>query len=145
VDVLRRIHRVLVPGGVVLDMRPGLDHGVVVADGEPLGRLSDREFLRGSRALDRAVRGALRAGLFVREDMTTFVWVHRFDAAEELLAEAESWRTPITGRVRERVERARGPFEVCQPAVLSRLRALPSPLARGSVHSSVDARAQAGV
>lgn len=124
-DALRRIHRLLVPGGVVLDMRPGLDRGLVTARGEPLGRLSDTGFLRDSREVDRAVRAVLREGLFALEDVATFAWVHRFDTAAELLAEAETWtRTPVTGRVRRRVERAVGPFEVCEPAVLSKLRAL---------------------
>jgi hypothetical protein len=115
----------LVPGGVLLDMRPGLECSPVLASGEVLGRLDEQGFISDSHATDASLAASVASGLFEPVGETGFVLVHRFDDSGELVEEVGNWRrVEIPARLRERLAAARAPFEVRERCVLCRLRAL---------------------
>ena len=132
VDALRQIHRSLVPGGVLLDMRPGPTDSVVLAGGEAVGFLDESEFWRETEETDAALLAAVRERLFASEAEVRFDVVHRFESAALLLESAAllleevgGWRsTRIPDDVVNGLGPGRPPFEVVEPCALQRLRAL---------------------
>ena len=124
VDALRRIHRSLVPAGVLLDMRPGPADSVVITGGEAVGCLDESEFQRESNETDVALLATVREGLFALEDEVYFDVVHRFESAALLVEDVSGWRsTRVPREVAERVERGCPPFEVHERCFLQSLRA----------------------
>ena len=125
VDALRRIHGSLVPGGVLLDMRPGPADSVVIAGGEAVGCLDESEFQREAKETDAGLLATVREGLFSFEDEVYFDVVHSFESARLLVEDVSGWRsTRVPQEVVDRVERGRPPFEVHERCLLQRLRAL---------------------
>lgn len=122
---LRLLHRTLVPGGLVLDLQPAPADSLVLAGGEPAGRLDEREFRRRLAAAAEGVEQALEEGLFALEDEVWLDVVHRFDTAAELVAEASGWfGVRVPSAILPRVEAGSAPFEIVETCVLRRLRAL---------------------
>ena len=125
VDALRQIHRSLVPGGVLLDMRPGPTDAGVHAGGELVGFLDESEFWRETEETDAALRAAVREGFFASETEVSFDVVHRFESGALLLEEVGGWRsTRIPDEVVKSLGPGRSPFEVVEPCTLQRLRRL---------------------
>ena len=125
VDALRQIHRSLVPGGVLLDMRPGPTDAAVHADSELVGFLDEGEFWRETEETDAALLAAVRDGLFASVTEVRFEVVHRFESAALLLEEVGSWHgTRIPGGVARGLGRGAPPFEIVEPCALQRLRRL---------------------
>ena len=125
VDALRQIHRSLVPGGVLLDMRPGPTDSAVLAGGEAVGFLDESEFWRETEETDAALGAAVREGLFTSENEVYFDVVHSFENGALLLEEVGGWRsTQIPDDVVNGLGPGWPPFEVVEPCVLRRLRAL---------------------
>ncbi len=97
VDALRECWRVLVGGGVLLDLRPvpspalirlidaGEERVVCELDGSP--------WIPDTEAADRAVRQLVQEGRFVPARSTSFDFAFCWDDAEELLAYAgATWK-----------------------------------------------------
>jgi hypothetical protein len=84
VHALEEVRRVLVPGGVLIDLRPLTDSWPVEiasgADGREAGRLTD---LPAGRADDQAANGAIeeasRRGWFLRQHEQTFPLFYYWD------------------------------------------------------------------
>ena len=121
---LRLLHRSLVAGGVLLDLQPALADSLVLAGGEPAGRLDERGFQRDLVATAEGLDVALSEGLFVLEDEVWLDIVHRFEEGAELVAEVSGWRgVRVPPELVRRVEAGRAPCEVVETCTLRRLQA----------------------
>jgi hypothetical protein len=67
VNALHRIHRSLVPGGVVFDLQPVLGNAPVVNSSRILGRLDEREFRAFADRVNSLLQETISAGLFAQE------------------------------------------------------------------------------
>jgi hypothetical protein len=126
VNALRRIHAVLVPGGLVVDTQPVSARPPVEADGVQLGTLDMREWRTTIDAVDRLVAEAIDAGLFALEDERTFLVTDTADDGRALVDEVTGWRgTSVSDALARRIARAAPPIRVRQEVRLRLLRALP--------------------
>ncbi len=124
-NALRRIHRSLVRGGVLLDLQPMLVNAPVVNAGGVLGRLDERAFRAVADRVNLALEETIRAGLFAHDRNVDLDVVHRFNGAAELLAEVGTWTgTAVPTALRQRLTQSRPPFDVHEGARLRRLRVL---------------------
>ena len=124
-NALRRLHRNLVPGGVLLDLQPRLANAPVVNAEGVLGRLDELEFRAYADRVNAALEGTIRAGLFAHERELVFDVVHRFNDAAQLLAEVKTWTgTSVSAALLRRLKRSAPPFDVQEGARLRQLRAL---------------------
>jgi hypothetical protein len=125
VNVLQRIHRSLVTGGVLFDLQPALANAPVVNSNGVLGRLDEREFRAFADRVNSLLQETISAGLFTQEREVVFAVVHRFNEAVELLTEVKTWTgTTVPPPLLRRLKRSVPPFEVQEGARLRRLRAL---------------------
>lgn len=121
-DALGRIHRSLMPGGVLLDLQPTLANAPVVNADSVLGRLDEREFRAVADRVNAALEETIRAGLFAHERDVLLEVVHRFNEAPALLAEVATWTgTRVPTALQRRLKRSAPPFEVREGAKLRRL------------------------
>ena len=124
-NALHRIHRSLVPGGVVFDLQPAFGNAPVVNSSGILGRLDEREFRAFADRVNARLQETISAGLFAQEREVVFTVVHRFNEAAQLLTEVKTWTgTTVPIPLLRRIERSVPPFEVQEGARLRRLRAL---------------------
>ena len=122
---LRRAHEALVPDGILLDLMPYAPWVPVECSAGRVGNIDAREFARGARQAQASLARTVSEGLFALERELRFDVLEHFGSAEQLLEIAGDWgRTRIPQRVRSGVERATPPFQVREPVVLRRLRAL---------------------
>jgi hypothetical protein len=116
VNALQRIHRSLIPGGVLLDLQPSLANAPVVSASGVLGRLDEREFRAFADRVNVLLQQTISAGLLMQEGEVTFTVVHRFSEATQLLADVETWMgTRVPFAVRKRLQRAEPPSK-CKKA-----------------------------
>ena len=92
VHALSEIHRVLVPGGILIDLRPILDRWQVevasARETRMTGRVQDFENgLDDDAAANRSVSEAEQKQWFVRENEDFFPYVYSWDTATEM----EEW------------------------------------------------------
>lgn len=116
VHALREIHRVLTPGGLLADLRPDrrLEAGkrrrdvlakLLYLRGQreiPVGVLEEGSFA-DDEAADRAVRRALREGLFTSESSETLsfrLYFRDLDSADDYLATRETANVALPTRRR---------------------------------------------
>ncbi len=110
VHALEETHRVLLPGGALIDLRPTMRDRPVEVD-LPTARLRagaiDATASNARRvAADQAMRAALEAGLFRAEHMETFWQASEMDTLADLREYAASLRqTFLPAAVFQRVER----------------------------------------
>jgi hypothetical protein len=123
VNALRRIHRGLVRGGILLDLQPTLANAPVVnADGE-LGRLDEREFRAFADRVNLKLEETISAGLFADEREVVVDLVHRFNGAADLVTEVATWTgTTVPAELVRGLELSKPPFDVHEGARLRQLR-----------------------
>lgn len=106
VDVLRRLCKAVIPGGLVLDLQSVPPSPVIEADGEVLGEIDYTEwFERAARDAD-ALDQLVREGLLVAEaEIAHDIWVV-YAHASDLLEHAAGWKElkRLPDQLRERVE-----------------------------------------
>ncbi len=125
VHALRRIHRTLVPGGLLLDLHPIPPDAAAEAGGVVLARFDGSEFWATVRATEAGLDETVRAGLFAPEAELEFDVLDRFDTVEEALAKAESMRGyRVPPGSRRRVRAAAAPIDIRHRLLLRRLRGL---------------------
>jgi hypothetical protein len=124
VNALRRIHRTLTPGGILLDIHPVPPEAAVEAQGTLLGRLDETDFLSTVRATEDRLEETVLEGLFEHEAELEFDWIERYDTGAEALetvSEWEGYRVPEA--LAERMRQATGPVDVRERITVRRLRA----------------------
>jgi hypothetical protein len=126
VNALRRIHAVLVPGGLVIDTQPVSARPLVEADGIELGTLDMREWRRTIDAIDRLVAETIDNGLFAVEAERRFIVADTADHGAALVDAVSRWQgTTVSRALARRIEAATPPIDVHQEVRLRLLRALP--------------------
>jgi hypothetical protein len=125
VNALQRIHRSLIPNGVVFDLQPALANAPVVNSRGVLGRLDEHEFRAFADRVNSLLQETISAGLFTQEREVIFTVMHRFNEAAQFLTEVKTWTgTTVPAALLRRIKRSLPPFEVQEGARLRRLRAL---------------------
>lgn len=120
---LRHVHRLLVPGGTLVDSHPVTEEEIV-ADGSPLGVIEEPEWR--SVVLPNAearLSDAIQDGLYALEAKTEFDLFQHFDTADDLI-EAKSDRLELQSDLVRRIRIARPPFVTFEHYILRRLRSL---------------------
>ena len=120
---LRHVHRLLVPGGTLLDSHPVTEEGVEAAGGR-LGVIEEPEWR--SVVLPNAearLTDAIQDGLFALEAETEFDLLQHFDTADDLL-EAKRDRLESQSELVRRIRVASPPLVTREHYILRRLRSL---------------------
>jgi len=126
VNALRRIHAVLVPGGLVVDTQPLSARPPVEADGIELGTLDMREWLTTIDAVDGLVAETIDDGLFALDAERRLIVTDTSDNGPELVKAVSGWQgTRVPRALAQRIAGATAPISVRQEVRLRLLRALP--------------------
>ncbi|HYZ79266.1 MAG TPA: hypothetical protein VE596_18015 [Gaiellaceae bacterium] len=132
-NVLRRVHQALRPGGLLLDVHPlGLEFAVR-AGRRGLGFVDTRRFAAVLEAMDEGLEQTVSEGLFELLTTRRRLVAERFDDAAEALEEADSWenlRLPAAVRRRLR-ETDETPVEFVDTVRYRLLRTLPQTIPAG--------------
>jgi hypothetical protein len=91
VNVLRKLHQALVPGGLLIDTQPVSRHPAVRTARDELGTLDMTAWGRTIEQIDRRTRRVVREGLFDVVHQLRFPVIDRFDHGAELATEARGW------------------------------------------------------
>lgn len=127
VHALHEVHRVLVPGGLLVDTQPISPRPSVDANGDRLGALDLRDWRATIDAIEDQVQRVLADGLFTLEVERSLVVTETFDNGAELVETVSSWRgTKISQRLARAATSAEPPLEVHQDVRLRVLRAMPT-------------------
>ena len=123
-DVLRKLHEVLVPGGLVIDTQPVSRYPAVKTPHGRLGALDARAWRRTIDAVDRRRRRAIGDRLFRLVNTRRFIVFERFDAGNELLGEVRGWAgTTVEPTLARRIAKHRDRIWVEQHVTLRLLQA----------------------
>jgi hypothetical protein len=115
VDVLRRIHDALVPGGVLVDTQPVARRGRVRVGAEIVGELEGDEWLETVGAVDGEVESAVALGLYEATREERYVVVHAFGSGADASEEVSTWEgVRIPGRLAARLNETKRRVEVEQ-------------------------------
>lgn len=122
---LRRIHKALVPGGILLDMHPVPPSARAEVGGATLGDFEDAEFFRIIAGTEGELDRTVRKGLFTPETEIQFDWLERYERGEDLLEDVKTWEGCRVPRgVATRIRAADSPVDVWERVVLRRFRSL---------------------
>ena len=126
-NALRRIHAVLVPGGLVLDTQPISARPPVTAADGVLGTLDMRAWGTTIEAVYRLVGATIDEGLFVLDAEHRFVVTDSFDEGREFVDAVRGWQgTRVSRALSRRAAVSPPPIRVDQEVRLRVLRALPT-------------------
>lgn len=119
---LRHVHRLLVPGGTMVDIHPVTEEQVE-SGGGPIGVIEEPQF----RTVDlpnaeRRLEEAASAGLYTLEAEDEFDFLQHFDDAEELIASLED-ASLVKPALARRMRSATPPLVTREHAVIRRFRA----------------------
>jgi predicted DNA-binding protein (UPF0278 family) len=106
VHVLREVHRALKPRGLLLDVHPLGNEIPVLAGERGVGFVDTRKFRAILEAMNKCVQQVLSEGLFKELRTLRRHVVERYDTAQEVLEEADSWENlrlpaPVRRRLQE--------------------------------------------
>jgi hypothetical protein len=91
VNALRKIHHVLVPGGLVVDTQPVSAHPLVESEDGPVGTLDMSDWARTIATIDRLVETTIADGLFDLEHDRRFVVTDDYGDGAEFVAVTRNW------------------------------------------------------
>jgi hypothetical protein len=123
VNALREVHRVLVPGGMLVDTQPRSARPPVTSGGTRLGTLDMRAWRATIDAVDQELAKVIADGLYVLEDERSIVVTDTYDNGPELVETVSGWQdTRISRRLSRAVAAAAPPLTVHQEVRLRLLR-----------------------
>jgi len=125
VHALRHVHRLLVPGGTLVDLHPISEEQVEAEAGtRRLGVIAEPQFISVDLPnAETCLADAIGDGLFTLETEERFNFLHHFDDVEELIDAREeelASQPELAGRIRA----APPPLRLRAHVVLRRLRRL---------------------
>ena len=121
---LRKIHRALVPGSLVLDSQPLSAHPPIESDNGRLGTLDMSEWAQTIARIDRLVEQTIDQGLFDLERESRYVVTDEYDDGAEFVAVTRDWAgTDVSDALAARVGREQGRDRLHQDIRLRVLRA----------------------
>jgi hypothetical protein len=121
VHALCQVHRLLVPGGTMVDLHP-LAEERVEAGGRTIGVIQDPAWLSDDLPnAEASLADAISAGLYTLEAEIEFDLLQHFDEANDLLETREEILTEQRDLVR-RIQNATPPLVTREHCVLRRLR-----------------------
>ena len=124
-NALQRIHRSLIPRGILFDLQPTLTNTKIVDAAGVVARLDESAFRADVDRANARFMETIRAGLFASEREIITTVVERFDTAIEPGTEVKCWTgTRIPAAVLDHINRSERFFEVHEDVRLRRLRAL---------------------
>ncbi|MGH3007307.1 MAG: hypothetical protein ACRDOS_15640 [Gaiellaceae bacterium] len=124
---LRNIHRMLVPGGVLVDLQPIPPSPSLHAAGELLGRLDQRQVWERFATTEPGIDAALAEGLYALEAELEFDVIERFDSKASLIATIngrDDWH--MSGQLAARLEVADPPIDGRDHLRLRTFRSMPA-------------------
>jgi len=125
VHALRNVHRMLVDGGLVLDLHPIPPNIRVHAEGTDLGPLDERRFFRTVRETEHELERTVREGLFELETSLEFDLIERFASRQELFDALDAFEEAAPSkRLLTRLRKAEPPYDFHEHMILHRYRAL---------------------
>jgi hypothetical protein len=122
VHALRHVHRLLVPGGTLVDLHPVTEEQVETGSGTVIGVLEEPKFIATDLPnAEASLQGTIRDGLFVLEDETEFDFLQHFDTVEELIDDEQELLASQPSLL-QRIRAAAPPLVTREHVVLRRLR-----------------------
>ncbi len=128
VHALERVHRLIAPGGVLIDIHPLGDDPPLRVNGQRVGVVKETDDFVEYRQASAALSEVIERGLFAIERAATFVALTHADSLPELLAFlAEEWTDAVLeDDLRWRIEALMPGEIVIEDAVsMTRLRRIP--------------------
>jgi SAM-dependent methyltransferase len=123
VRVLRHVHRLCRPGGIVLDLTTVRPEAAVERDGVVLGRLDQASFLERAARSEEAVDRFVADGLLVEEASVELDVLKHFDSGPDLLDDvSERGLTSVPPALGAALERVATPLVERSYCLLRRLR-----------------------
>ena len=123
-NALRKIHRALVPGSLVLDSQPVSAHPPIESHNGMLGSLDMSEWARTIATIDRLVEQTIDEALFDLERESRYVVIDECDDGAEFVAATRDWAgTHLSDALAARVGREQGRVRLQQDVRLRVLRA----------------------
>ena len=119
---LRHVHRLLIPGGAIVDLHH-VTEGKVESNGQVLGTLEEPNWITEVLPnAERRLQDAIRDGLYMLEDEIEYDLLQHHDTAEDLV---EAHRDIVEGvpELLERIRVAKPPLVTREHYVGRRLRA----------------------
>jgi len=119
VNALRKIHRALVPGGLLVDAQPVGGRVPVDSTGTVLGTLDMREWRRTVNSVAELIDETVAGGLFSAETERGYDVLETFDDGKELVETVSEWAgTKISRALAARVEGATPPLAIRESAAM---------------------------
>lgn len=121
---LRHVHRLLVPGGTLVDIHPVTEEQVE-AGAEPVGVIAEPDWLGSDLPnSEAALRRAVTEGLYALEAQTEYDVLQHFDGPDELI-EAKRELLETREELIDAIREAPPPLVTRMHVVFRRLSALP--------------------
>ena len=123
-NALRKIHRALVPGGLVIDTQPVSAHPPVESGSGMLGTLDMSEWARTIATIDGLVQQTIGQGLFDLQRESRYVVTDEYDDGAEFVAVTRDWAgTNVSEALAARVGPEQGRVRLHQDVSVRLLRA----------------------
>ena len=123
-NALRKIHRALVPGGLVIDTQPLSAYPPVESGSGMLGSLDMSEWARTIATIDDLVQETINQGMFDLERESRYVVTDECNDGAEFVAVTRDWAgTNVSDAFAARVSQEQGRVRIHQDIRLRLLRA----------------------
>jgi len=125
VNALQRIHRSLIPAGILFDLQPTLTNTKILDAAGAVVRLDESAFRAHVSRVNARFEETIRAGLFAHEREIVVTVAEHFDKAVEARVEVKCWTgTRLPASALDQLSGSERFFEVHEDVTLRRLRAL---------------------